>query len=110
MEILRGSPALSAFRITRLLALFAEKQLPVTDIYAEYMHFAELSAPLSGSEQGKLSSLLKYGPSLAEHEPFGKLILVTPRPGTISPWSSKATDIAHNCGLTQVKRIERGVA
>ncbi|MGF7482953.1 phosphoribosylformylglycinamidine synthase [Providencia sp. SP181] len=110
MEILRGSPALSAFRITRLLALFAEKQLPVTDIYAEYMHFADLSAPLSDSEQGKLSSLLKYGPSLTEHDPFGKLILVTPRPGTISPWSSKATDIAHNCGLTQVKRIERGIA
>ncbi|EKT64591.1 phosphoribosylformylglycinamidine synthase [Providencia burhodogranariea] len=110
MEILRGSPALSAFRITRLLALFAEKQLPVTDIYAEYMHFAELSAPLSDSEQGKLRSLLKYGPSLAEHEPFGKLILVTPRPGTISPWSSKATDIAHNCGLSQVARIERGIA
>ncbi|WP_144140256.1 phosphoribosylformylglycinamidine synthase [Providencia rettgeri] len=110
MEILRGSPALSAFRITRLLALFVEKQLPVTDIYAEYMHFAEVSAPLSDSEQGKLSSLLKYGPSLAEHDPFGKLILVTPRPGTISPWSSKATDIAHNCGLNQVKRIERGVA
>jgi len=110
MEILRGSPALSAFRITRLLALFAEKQLPVTDIYAEYMHFADLSAPLSDSEQGKLSSLLKYGPSLTEHDPFGKLILVTPRPGTISPWSSKATDIAHNCGLSQVKRIERGIA
>ncbi len=110
MEILRGSPALSAFRITRLLALFAEKQLPVTDIYAEYMHFAELSAPLSDSEQGKLRSLLKYGPSLAEHEPFGRLILVTPRPGTISPWSSKATDIAHNCGLSQVERIERGTA
>ncbi|EMT5584175.1 TPA: phosphoribosylformylglycinamidine synthase [Providencia stuartii] len=110
MEILRGSPALSAFRIARLLALFAEKQLPVTDIYAEYMHFAELSAPLSESEQGKLRSLLKYGPSLAEHEPFGKLILVTPRPGTISPWSSKATDIAHNCGLSQVERIERGIA
>lgn len=110
MEILRGSPALSAFRIARLLALFAEKQLPVTDIYAEYMHFAELSAPLSESEQGKLRSLLKYGPSLTEHEPFGKLILVTPRPGTISPWSSKATDIAHNCGLSQVERIERGIA
>ncbi|WP_374447458.1 phosphoribosylformylglycinamidine synthase [Providencia sp.] len=110
MEILRGSPALSAFRITRLLALFAEKQLPVTDIYAEYMHFADLSAPLSDSEQGKLSSLLKYGPSLTEHDPFGKLVLVTPRPGTISPWSSKATDIAHNCGLSQVKRIERGIA
>ncbi|WP_273804568.1 phosphoribosylformylglycinamidine synthase [Providencia rettgeri] len=110
MEILRGSPALSAFRITRLLALFAEKQLSVTDIYAEYMHFADLSAPLSDSEQGKLSSLLKYGPSLTEHDPFGKLVLVTPRPGTISPWSSKATDIAHNCGLSQVKRIERGIA
>jgi len=49
-------------------------------------------------------------PALASHAPQGKLLLVTPRPGTISPWSSKATDIAHNCGLQQVNRLERGVA
>ncbi|MCV5223300.1 hypothetical protein OFC57_30780, partial [Escherichia coli] len=45
-----------------------------------------------------------------EHEPEGLLLLVTPRPGTISPWSSKSTDIAINCGLDTVKRLERGTA
>ncbi|ERT14815.1 phosphoribosylformylglycinamidine synthase [Photorhabdus temperata] len=110
MEILRGSPALSAFRITKLLSVCQEQQLPVNDIYAEYVHFAEINATLSDADSAKLQRLLKYGPSLAEHEPQGTLLLVTPRPGTISPWSSKATDIAHNCGLSQVVRLERGLA
>ena len=110
MEILRGSPALSAFRITKLLARFQAANLPVSNIYAEYVHFAELSAPLGDEEQTRLASLLTYGPHLSSHTPAGKLLLVTPRPGTISPWSSKATDIARNCGLQQVVRLERGVA
>ncbi|VXC97251.1 phosphoribosylformyl-glycineamide synthetase [Enterobacterales bacterium 8AC] len=110
MEILRGSPALSAFRITKLLSRCQDAQLPVSDIYAEYVHFADVSAPLSAEEHAKLQRLLKYGPSLAEHAPEGRLLLVTPRPGTISPWSSKATDIAYNCGLAQVIRLERGLA
>ncbi|WHP32547.1 phosphoribosylformylglycinamidine synthase [Trabulsiella odontotermitis] len=110
MEILRGSPALSAFRINKLLTRFQAANLPVSDIYAEYVHFAELSAVLAGEEHARLERLLKYGPSLSSHAPTGKLLLVTPRPGTISPWSSKATDIARNCGLSQVVRLERGVA
>ncbi|PLR48245.1 phosphoribosylformylglycinamidine synthase [Chimaeribacter arupi] len=110
MEILRGSPALSAFRINKLLSRCQEARLPVDAVYAEYVHFADVSAPLSADEQTKLQRLLKYGPSLAEHAPQGRLLLVTPRPGTISPWSSKATDIAHNCGLMQVTRLERGLA
>src|SRR5476651_1205655 len=110
MEILRGSPALSAFRINKLLSRCQDARLPVSDVYAEYVHFADVSAPLSSDEQTKLQRLLKYGPSLAEHAPTGRLLLVTPRPGTISPWSSKATDIAHNCGLSQVLRLERGLA
>jgi phosphoribosylformylglycinamidine synthase len=110
MEILRGSPALSAFRINKLLSRCQDAHLPVSDIYAEYVHFADVSAPLSADESAKLQRLLKYGPSLAEHAPQGRLLLVTPRPGTISPWSSKATDIAHNCGLSQVLRLERGLA
>lgn len=109
MEILRGSPALSAFRINKLLARFQAANLPVSTIYAEYVHFADLSAPLSGDDRENLAKLLKYGPNLNSHTPTGKLLLVTPRPGTISPWSSKATDIAHNCGLSQVVRLERGV-
>ncbi|ELM3739140.1 phosphoribosylformylglycinamidine synthase [Yersinia ruckeri] len=110
MEILRGSPALSAFRINKLLSRCQDAHLPVSDIYAEYTHFADVSAPLGADEHAKLQRLLKYGPSLPEHAPQGRLLLVTPRPGTISPWSSKATDIAHNCGLSQVLRLERGLA
>lgn len=85
MEILRGSPALSAFRINKLLARFQAARLPVHTIYAEYVHFADLNAPLNDDEHAQLERLLKYGPALASHAPQGKLLLVTPRPGTISP-------------------------
>ena len=108
MDILRGAPALSEFRVSQLLAQFDE--LPVTAIYAEYVHFADLTAALDSNEADVLNSLLTYGPQLAEHVPEGQLILTVPRPGTISPWSSKATNIANNCGLDKVKRLERGIA
>ncbi|MBI6529755.1 phosphoribosylformylglycinamidine synthase [Proteus vulgaris] len=110
MEILRGSPALSAFRINKLLTQCQENNLPVQGIYAEFVHFAKVEGQLSEDDHIKLSQLLHYGPSLTEHEPVGEMRIVTPRPGTISPWSSKATDIAHNCGLSKVVRIERGIA
>ncbi|MEF2485132.1 phosphoribosylformylglycinamidine synthase [Vibrio mimicus] len=110
MRILRGSPALSEFRVNKLLTACREQRLPVTGIYAEFMHFADLKADLNPQELEKLEKLLTYGPTIQEHEPQGLLLLVTPRPGTISPWSSKATDIAHNCGLRSIKRLERGTA
>lgn len=77
MEILRGSPALSAFRINKLLARFQAANIPVSTIYAEYVHFADLNAPLGGEDR-ELARLLKYGPSLSSHTPTGKLLLVTP--------------------------------
>ncbi|EKF9790673.1 phosphoribosylformylglycinamidine synthase [Vibrio cholerae] len=107
---MRGSPALSEFRVNKLLTACREQHLPVTGIYAEFMHFADLKAELNPQELEKLEKLLTYGPTIQEHEPQGLLLLVTPRPGTISPWSSKATDIAHNCGLRGIKRLERGTA
>lgn len=110
MEILRGSPALSEFRVNKLLELCRELDLPVTGIYAEFMHFADLTSDLNDADKEKLEKLLTYGPTIQEHQPTGTLLLVTPRPGTISPWSSKATDIAHNCGLSSIKRLERGTA
>ncbi|EMQ2878318.1 phosphoribosylformylglycinamidine synthase [Vibrio navarrensis] len=110
MRILRGSPALSEFRVNKLLELCREQALPVSGIYAEFMHFADLKTELDAQELEKLEKLLTYGPTIQEHEPQGLLLLVTPRPGTISPWSSKATDIAHNCGLASIKRLERGTA
>ena len=110
MEILRGAPALSDFRINKLLSQCQQLNLPVANIYAEYMHFSHNSDALSSDELTKLKKLLTYGPHIEEHTPQGSLILVTPRPGTISPWSSKSTDIAHNCGLNKVHRLERGIA
>ncbi|OCH20898.1 phosphoribosylformylglycinamidine synthase [Aliivibrio logei] len=110
MRILRGSPALSVFRVNKLLELCRELSLPVTGIYAEFAHFADVKADLDASEVEKLEKLLTYGPTIEEHEPEGLLLLSAPRPGTISPWSSKSTDIAHNCGLSNIARLERGTA
>ncbi|HCH69825.1 MAG TPA: phosphoribosylformylglycinamidine synthase [Colwellia sp.] len=107
---LRGAPALSDFRVNKLLDQCIQLQLPVTEIYAEFAHFAQLNDELTTDEEKVLQQLLTYGPTIEEHEPQGQFYLVTPRPGTISPWSSKSTDIAHNCGLTKVERLERGMA
>jgi phosphoribosylformylglycinamidine synthase len=110
MLVLRGAPALSDFRSDKLLNQLFAANLPVSGVYAEFVHFAELSEPLLEAERQVLEKLLTYGPHASEHQALGQLMLVVPRPGTISPWSSKATDIAHNCGLEKVTRLERGVA
>ena len=107
---LRGAPALSSFRCNKLLANLQQAFPQVIGLYSEFIHFADMQGDLSDADSAVLSRLLKYGPSVEVCEPKGTLILVTPRPGTISPWSSKATDIAHNCGLTVIKRLERGIA
>ncbi|MFB2684772.1 phosphoribosylformylglycinamidine synthase [Shewanella mangrovisoli] len=110
MEIIRGAPALSTFRVQKLMEASVNAALPVRQIYAEYVHLADLSELLETNEREQLEKILTYGPAIEAHTPQGSLLFVTPRPGTISPWSSKATDIAHNCGLGKVKRLERGVA
>lgn len=109
-QIFRGSAALSDFRLNQLATRFQNANLPVKSCYAEYMHFAHLSAALSVEETQELEELLHYGPTLAQHDPKGECFVVIPRVGTISSWSSKATDIAHNCGLEKVIRLERGLA
>ncbi|MGB1237167.1 MAG: hypothetical protein ACPG4U_03080, partial [Pseudomonadales bacterium] len=110
MLILRGAPALSNFRQNKLLAALKDKINTVTGVYAEYVHVADACEPLSDAELKKLDTLLQYGPNVAKEEATGQMLFVTPRVGTISPWSSKATDIATNCGLTKVARLERGCA
>ena len=110
MLILRGSPALSPFRLTKLLQDLTGAKLPVRAVTAEFVHVCELGGTLSDREHDVLARLLTYGPTRKAAPATGLLQVVAPRPGTISPWSSKATDIAHICGLTQVKRIERVVA
>ena len=110
MLILRGAPALSAFRHGKLLEQLTTRVPAVTGLYAEFAHFADVTGVLSGEEEQVLARLLKYGPSVPVQEPSGRLFLVVPRFGTISPWSSKASDIAHNCGLAKIQRLERGIA
>ena len=110
MIILNGAPSLSDFRRRKLLSSLQNTVPSVVSVMAEYVHFAEVSAPLSEADQTTLQALLTYGPSAKQLANNGDLLLVVPRPGTISPWSSKATDIAHNCGLDKVVRIERGTA
>eukprot|EP01137_Pigoraptor_chileana_P016366 Opistho-2@73143 len=114
-----GAPALSQFRADKLLETIREliPETTVASVSAQYVHFADLSGELSADASETLARLLTYGPltgTCAVGVPVGAettLVIVVPRPGTISPWSSKATDIARNCGLgAVVSRLERGVA
>jgi phosphoribosylformylglycinamidine synthase len=105
---LRGRNALSSFRVAKLLSSLTGTR--VASVAAVYWHFVRTSHALTAAERATLDRLLTYGPRDASDGEAGELLLVLPRPGTISPWASKATDIAHNCGLPTVERIERGVA
>ncbi len=109
---LRGGTALSAFRLKKLLSAAQVLVPQVARIDTVFEHFVDLDAALSAEKQAILVRLLQYG-TVAENTASSSgaaLLLVVPRPGTISPWSSKSTDIAHNCGLSEIHRIERGTA
>ncbi|MGA2528544.1 MAG: phosphoribosylformylglycinamidine synthase [Acidimicrobiales bacterium] len=108
MLVLRGKAALSEFRVTRLLARIRAEYPSVTGISAEEVYLVHGWEAMSGADEDALRKLLK---SVAEQETssVGSLQLVIPRPGTISPWSSRATDIANNCGLS-LERLEKAVA
>jgi phosphoribosylformylglycinamidine synthase len=110
MLTLRGAPALSEFRLQKLQERLRLATGVDLRLYAELVHFVDTEEDLGDADLALLERLLRYGPSLPAHAPEGRLILVVPRPGTISPWSSKATDIARNCGLATVRRLERGTA
>src|SRR5271157_4723520 len=100
---LRGRNALSPFRIAKLLSTLAGT--PVSGLTADFWHFVQTARDLSAPERATLERILTYGPQSDAHADTGELMLVLPRPGTLSPWSSKATDIAHNCGLASIVRI-----
>jgi len=106
---LPGSVALSPFRIEKLVAGFKPGLAAAVTLETRFVHFAQLSAPLTEAEREVLAKILTYGTPVPR-EPAGHLYLVLPRFGTVSPWSSKATDIARNCGLAKVVRLERGTA
>ena len=108
MLILPGAPAGSASRRVHLLERLRRIDAGILGVHARYVHFIDCQLPPDAAQHTLLARLLEVDPgaSLNEAPPA---LLVVPRPGTISPWSSKATDIARVCGLNFVRRIERGV-
>ncbi len=107
---LRGRNALSAFRYEKLKRSLNTISPEIVDVSAEYWHFADIHRNLESAERDKLERILSYGRARSTVDPQGDLFLVVPRIGTVSPWSSKATNIARQCGLEMVSRLERGVA
>jgi phosphoribosylformylglycinamidine synthase len=108
VRVLPGAPASSAFRLARSLEKLQRIDSGVTALHARYLHFVDCRAEPDAAGDAALERLLGVaaGAMLVEdHE----TLLVVPRPGTVSPWSSKASDIAQVCGLGFVARIERGV-
>jgi phosphoribosylformylglycinamidine synthase len=109
---LRGTQAYSDFRIQKLLAAVQAVVPTVQSIDTEFQHLIKLKSdeqPLEKRELGILARLLSYGPEMQEVEHQGQRLFVLPRFGTISPWSTKASDIVEHCGLDKIARVERGV-
>jgi phosphoribosylformylglycinamidine synthase len=106
---LPGQSALSAFRIAKLLDDIRRVQPAVTGLDARFVYFIELGKALSDEDRQRLDALLLSGEPVREFSADSRLVYIAPRPGTISPWSSKATDIARACHLDDVRRIERGL-
>ena len=109
---LRGVTALSDFRVEKLLQKAAALGLPEVKLKSEFWYFVGSEKALDAATVEKLQALLAA--QSVEQTPEAReglhLFLVTPRLGTISPWASKATNIAENCGLEGIERIERGMA
>ncbi|MCC6532522.1 MAG: phosphoribosylformylglycinamidine synthase [Burkholderiales bacterium] len=107
---LRGRSAFSPFRSARLLREVQARVARIASIGAEHWHFVKLAAALTPEESARLERILSYGPAHAAIEPGGQVLLVVPRLGTLSPWSSKAMDILRQCAMSKIERIERGTA
>ena len=110
---LRGAPVFSEIRLKKLLENIQGSIPDICHISGSYLHLADHEGTLDQSELALLERLLTYGPSTAHRESnageYEASLVVVPRPGTISPWATKASDIAHNCGLVNIKRLERGI-
>src|SRR5574340_150874 len=105
-----GSAALSSFRLDKIRQEAARLGVVLGELNARYWHFLELEAELDAAAMQQLARTLDYGTPTDHPSADDSQVLVTPRFGTISPWSSKATDILRNSGLARLRRIERGVA
>jgi phosphoribosylformylglycinamidine synthase len=104
-----GQPALSEFRLEKLLRRLRRRDDRVSGIESRFVYFVDLAGCLSALQREHLEALLLSGDEPATLPKGSRRLVVVPRHGTISPWSSKATDIAVACDLTPVRRIERGI-
>lgn len=107
-----GATALSPFKSERLISDLQKAGVPVESIHARYEHYVFSETSLDEQALEQIKRLLDYGKELVlNQDKFDRALSlrVIPRLGTVSPWASKATDIAHNCGLSTIKRIERGI-
>ncbi|WP_175998102.1 phosphoribosylformylglycinamidine synthase [Burkholderia stabilis] len=106
-----GASALSDFRQTRLLDTLRQIDANIVAVRGQFLHFVNAAEPLSADDSARIDALMHYGAPFepAAEKGTAETFVVLPRFGTVSPWASKATDIAQHCGLTQVRRIERGV-
>jgi phosphoribosylformylglycinamidine synthase len=106
---LPGQSALSEFRLKKLWSVLRRSDPDVATVHARYVYFTGTVRALRPDEEKRLDALLLSGEPVLELPQSARRLIAIPRPGTISPWSSKATDIAHACGLASVERIERGI-
>ena len=110
VEMHAGPPALSRPRLRQTLQRIRRIEPNVRAAFAEFVHFLFLEEELDAGRRALVAQLLDYGPRRDLPRKTGKIFCaVIPRPGTVSPWASKATDIFHRCGLANVLRVERGV-
>jgi len=107
---LPGQPALSDFRVAKLTRALKRVDERVDSLQARYVYFVATHQDLSRQERTRLDALLLSGEKPKKLKKGATTLIVVPRPGTISPWSSKATDIATACDIAAVDRIERGIA
>ncbi|MGB1360895.1 MAG: phosphoribosylformylglycinamidine synthase [Alphaproteobacteria bacterium] len=108
MKLFYGYSALSDFRKNKLLSKLKNKFSGIKDINAQFVHFVDSDTELNNETESVVKNLLTYGAEWGQSNPTGSTFIVIPRIGTISPWSSKATDIIHNAGIA-INRVERGI-
>ena len=107
---LKGQNALSDFRREKLNVAFTAAGITADAIVADFIHIAEVGENWTSENTDRLAELLNHAPDIFTSHAADDLFVVVPRIGTISPWSSKATDIAGLCGLADLLRLERGIA
>ncbi|HKJ87925.1 MAG TPA: phosphoribosylformylglycinamidine synthase, partial [Gammaproteobacteria bacterium] len=111
MELFPGSAAFSPFRRARLLEQIQARVPAVQDLGTAFVHFVEPEGELTDADRSELQRLLDYGEGPGSERALSNpAFVVVPRPGTVSAWSSRATEIARRCGLERVRRLERGMA